>query len=57
MRPPGFGNESSAYLVVDLKLLRWMECLGLSRILLAQLPVRRIVEARRREPASKAFGV
>jgi hypothetical protein len=47
MRPPGFGNESSAYLVVDLKLLRWMECLGLSRILLAQLPVRRIVEARR----------
>jgi len=40
MRPPGFGNESSAYLVVDLKLLRWMECLGLSRMLLAQLPVR-----------------
>jgi hypothetical protein len=33
--------------MVDLQLVRWMECLGLSRILLAQLPVRHIVEARR----------
>jgi len=47
MRPPGFGNESSAYLMVDLRLVRWMEWLGLSRILLAQLPVRCIVQARR----------